>query len=262
MQSFIPHSIYSLTDHMKFASFDIEIAKVIADENPDWRSATPLGITCAAVALSGREDPLFWHGKPQMTAQECCTLVADLRALVKEGYSLLTWNGSSFDFAVLAEESGMYKECAELNAKHIDMMMIVTFTKGYFLGLQKALVGAGLSGKLKHVTLNDGSPLTEMNGALAPKMWAQGEYDAVLAYLKDDVLQPLRLAEIIEDKKMIRWTSNAGKPQSVHVPKLLTVEECFLLPEPDTSWMTSAPTRRQFVEWMLPYIPDHSIHGI
>ncbi len=247
---------------MKFASFDIEIAKVIADDNPDWRSATPLGITCAAVALSGKEDPLFWHGTPQMTRQECCALVAGLQDLVRDGYTLLTWNGSSFDFAVLAEESGMYTECAALNASHIDMMMIVTFTKGYFLGLQKALVGAGLAGKLKHVTLKDGSPLTEMNGALAPKLWAQGEFDAVLAYLRDDVIQPLRLAELIESTKVIRWTSNAGKPQSVAVPKLVTVKECFLIPEPDTSWMKSAPTRRQFVEWALPHLPGHCFAGI
>jgi hypothetical protein len=239
---------------MKFASFDLEIAKVIEDDTPDWRSMTPLGITCAAVALTDKDDPLYWYGKPKMTKEECCDLVTALQRLAADGYALLTWNGSSFDFAVLAEESGMYKECAELNAKHIDMMMIVTFTKGYFLGLQKALIGAGLSGKLKHVTLNDGTPLTEMNGALAPKLWAQGEYDAVLAYLRDDVMQPLRLAEIIEREKMIRWTSNAGKPQCVVVPKLLTVEECFSIPEPDTSWMTSPPKRKQFIEWMLPHV--------
>ncbi len=247
---------------MKFASFDIEIAKVIADDTPDWRSATPLGITCAAVALSGTEDPTFWFGKPQMSREECRTLVTDLQQLVRDGYSLLTWNGSSFDFAVLAEESGMFRECAELNAKHIDMMMIVTFTKGYFLGLQKALVGAGLSGKLKHVTLKDGTPLTDMNGALAPKMWAQGEYDAVLAYLRDDVVQPLRLAEIIERTKKIQWLSNAGKPQSVTVPRLLTVEECFRIPEPDTSWMATPPKRRQFVEWTLPHLPADFYPGL
>lgn len=189
-------------------------------------------------------------------------MVAALQELVRDGYTLLTWNGSSFDFAVLAEESGMYKECAELNTRHIDMMMIVTFTKGYFLGLQKALVGAGLSGKLKHVTLKDGTPLTDMNGALAPKLWAQGEYDAVLAYLRDDVVQPLRLAEIIEQVKMIKWLSNAGKPQCVLVPKLLTVEECFSIPEPDTSWMKLPPKRRQFIEWMLPHLSGHSFTGI
>jgi hypothetical protein len=247
---------------MKFASFDIEIAKVMADDQPDWRSATPLGITCAAVALSGTGEPVFWHGTPQLTRPQCCDMVADLQALVASGHTLLTWNGSSFDFAVLAEESGMYAECAELNAKHIDMMMIVTFTKGYFLGLQKALVGAGLSGKLKHVTLKDGTPLTDMNGAMAPKLWAEGEYDAVLAYLRDDVVQPLRLAEMIENTKVIRWVSNAGKPQSVAVPKLLTVEECFAIPEPDTSWMASPPKRRQFVEWMLPHITSRPFAGL
>ncbi|HLP17445.1 MAG TPA: hypothetical protein VK470_14370, partial [Bacteroidota bacterium] len=240
---------------MKFASFDLEIAKVIENDTPDWRSMTPLGITCAAVALTGCDDPRFWHGRPKLTQEECCKLVADLQAIVAEGYTLLTWNGSSFDFAVLAEESGMYRECVELNAMHIDMMLLVTFVKGYFLGLQKALIGAGLAGKLKHVTLNDGTPLTEMNGALAPKLWAQGECDAVLSYLRDDVLQPLLLAEHIEREKKIRWTSNAGKPQFVAVPKLLTVRECFSLPIPDTSWMKDPPSRGHFIEWTIPYLP-------
>jgi hypothetical protein len=56
--------------------------------------------------------------------------------------------------------------------------------------------------------------------------------------------------------------SNAGKPQIVTVPKLLTVAECFRIPQPDTSWMTSPPQRRQFVEWTLPYLPKETFQGI
>ncbi len=91
------------------------------------------------------------------------------------------------------------EECGELALNHIDMMLLVTFAKGWFLGLQKALTGAGLEGKLKAVTLSDGSELTDMQGAKAPQLWADKEYDAVLAYLKEDVLQPLKLAEYIAE---------------------------------------------------------------
>ncbi len=73
-------------------------------------------------------------------------LVHDLQKLVKNGYTLLTWNGAGFDFQVLAQESGLFEECGELALHHIDMMLLVTFRKGWLLPLQKALEGACLEG--------------------------------------------------------------------------------------------------------------------
>ena len=48
-------------------------------------------------------------------------------------------DGCGFDFAVLAQETGMVKECAELAINHVDLMLIVTFQKGYFLFSKKHL---------------------------------------------------------------------------------------------------------------------------
>ena len=42
-----------------------------------------------------------------------------------------------------------------------------------------------------------------MDGALAPTLWSQGEYDAVLAYLKQDVVMTLKLAEFVQRTKTI-----------------------------------------------------------
>jgi hypothetical protein len=145
----------------------------------------------------------------------------------------------------------MVEECGELALNHIDMMLLVTFAKGWYLGLQKALEGPGLAGKLKTVELKDGTQIVDMAGAKAPQMWAAGEYDAVLAYLEQDVLQPLELAGDIAKTGSIRWLSNNGRPQTVNTD-LKTVIECFSIPEPDTSWMSDPPTRDQFVSW----IPD------
>jgi len=235
---------------MKLAAFDLEIAKEIPDGTADWQALSPLGITCAAVATDGEQGTRFWYGAPQMTADMCRELVRELQALVAAGYTLLTWNGCGFDFRVLAEESGLRAECAELAAQHVDLMLIVTFTKGWFLGLQKALEGAKLKGKLKQVSLSDGTVLNDMNGAQAPRLWAAGEHDAVLAYLRDDVEQLLALAAVVQRAKAIRWTTAGGKPQSVRVPKLLTVTQCAAIPQPDVSWMTNPPRREQFFAWM------------
>jgi len=238
---------------MKLAAFDLEIAKGIPDGIADWRTVSPLGISCASVAFSDCNTPLVRYGVPQMTREDCQMLVRELQGLIDQGYSIVTWNGSSFDFPVLAEESGMYTECVDLAANHIDLMLIVTFTKGWFLSLQKALDGARLSGKVKTVSLSNGTVLKDMDGSKAPELWSQGEHEAVLTYLQGDVEQLIKLAEVVQRDGAIRWTANSGKPQSIMIDRLLTVNECLNIPEPDVSWMTNPPSRQQFVQWMEPY---------
>ena len=76
-------------------------------------------------------------------------------------------------------------------------MLLVTFAKGWFLGLDKALKGAGIAGKVHELTLKNGEMLHDMNGGMAPKLWADGEHDAVLTYLRGDVEQTLALAQNI-----------------------------------------------------------------
>lgn len=234
----------------KLASFDLEIAKELPENMVRWEDYAPVGISCAALALSDNDQVIYWSGIPKLDKSECIQLVHDLRAIVREGYQLLTWNGTGFDFHVLAQESGLYHECGELALNHIDMMLLVTFRKGWYLSLQKVLDGAGLKGKQKEVVLNSGQILYDMDGAKAPGLWAEGEYDAVLAYLKGDVEQPLALAEFISNKKKIVWTSNSGNPMTVCLEKLQSVRECFDIPEPDVSWMDDPPSRSQFVSWI------------
>lgn len=238
---------------MKFASFDLEIAKELPDDFDSWEEYSPLGITCAAVALSDIDEILFWKGIPKLSKLEAQNLVIELIKIVERGYTLLTWNGASFDFHVLAQESGMFAECGKLALEHIDMMMYVTFQKGWFLSLQKALEGAGLYGKLKKVELNDGTILEDMSGSKAPLLWSKGEYNAVLEYLKEDVLQPLQLINKIQKTKKISWISNKGNPQFVSIDRIINVKECFDYPVPDTSWMDNPPSRVNFVKW----IPDY-----
>jgi len=235
---------------MKLAAFDLEIAKTIPENAPSWDPYFPLGITCAAVALEGETEPVIWQGVPQMTRTEVSAMIDALQALVADGYTLLTWNGCKFDFRMLGEESGRWDDAAALAAGHIDLMMMFTFRQGHFLGLEKALQGAGIQGKRKTVQLDNGELLHDMHGAKAPHLWAAGEIDAVLSYLRDDVLQPIHLARNIETTGRIRWTSRSGALQEAPFDRLYTVRECFDLPEPDTSWMRSPPRRGDFIDWM------------
>ncbi len=235
---------------MRFAAFDLETAKVLPENVADLKRYAPLGICCAAIALSDKDDVTVWHGVPQLSPDECQSIVHKLRALVDEGYTILTWNGCSFDFFVLGQESGLLDECSALALTHVDLMMYVTFSKGFYLGLDKALQGAGLVGKAKSVTLTDGTVVTDMGGAKVPQMWADGQHDAVLTYLRADVVKLIELARALETSRAMRWVSNSGRPQSVPVPRFLTVRECLRLPEPDTSWMDNPPKRADFTSWM------------
>jgi hypothetical protein len=235
---------------MKLAAFDLETAKVLPERVDDIKRYAPLGISCAALAFSDGRAPITWKGMPQMSPLECQDLVRDLQRMVREGYTLLTWNGCAFDFEVVAQESGLVEECAALALDHVDLMLIVTFTKGWYVSLEKALQGAGIAGKVKALTLSDGTRIHDMAGSKAPQLWAQGEHAAVLEYLTADVTQLLELAKVVSERKEIRWQANTGRPQSVALPRFLTVRECFGIPEPDVSWMTDPPTRAQFVSWM------------
>jgi len=236
---------------MKFASFDLEIMKEIPEDVEDWQKISPLGISCAALAITGHDQVYYWQDPNGVSKEESQRIVRNLQEIHSNGYIPLTWNGTKFDFHVLAQESGLYDECAELALNHIDMMCMITFTKGWYVGLQKACEGAGIKGKLKEVKLNDGTIITDMHGSKAPEMWNKGEYNAVLAYLREDVFQPLELAHIVLEKGYFKWKSNSGKQQTLKISKMLTVEECFkTIPIADNSWMDDPPTREDFIDWM------------
>lgn len=257
----------------KLASLDIEISDELSTPG---EPGFPPHISCAAIALSDDPDNvIFFSSAPDtehMIDEEVWKLVHAMSAMVNDGYTFLTWNGVAFDFPVIAENlrglKGAYSAlqdgfpCTSIDtvqkiawANHIDMMLLVTFQTGYRLSLDAALAGAGLAGKLHNVTLNNGTPITDMGGAKAPELWRAGERKAVLEYLKQDVLQPLELAKWIEGHGEIRWTSKKGKPMYQCVPQLFTVAEAYrCLPEPgDLSWMSAPILREDYIRKYLPF---------
>ena len=251
---------------MKIAAFDLEIAKDVTGVD-DWKEERPLGISCAAVYLdpplpehgigsnrAGKEDWTrwrFWWGAPYMSRLNCAGMVSDLMGLRAKGYTFVTWNGLNFDFDVLGEESGLPYSASHLAMTHVDLMFIVVALRGHYLGLDKACSGMGVEGKLKSVTLKDGSKLHDMSGARAPELWAEDEFDAVMDYLADDVRSTAELARAIEDRQRLRWMTSRGRLREFPVARLYTVEECLELPKPrNTGWMTNPPQREDMVAWV------------
>jgi hypothetical protein len=161
-----------------------------------------------------------------------------LAFLVEKGYTILTWNGLGFDFDILAEESGMFEECKELALRHIDMMFHFFAEKGFPLGLDAASKGMGLPGKPEG-----------MDGAIAPRLWAEGEYHRVLDYVSWDAKNTLALAMACDEAYCLEWTAKSGRRNTWFSEKWLTVKEAMSLPEPKTSWMTDPWPRTKFYGW-------------
>jgi hypothetical protein len=231
----------------KYLAFDIETAKVIPESVRDWMAQRPLGISCAATRAADAQQATLWHGvtgdgrsADRMGQDDAAELVRHLQQSVADGYTILTWNGLGFDFDILAEESGMTRECAELASGHVDMMFHVLCEKGFGVGLEAAAQGMNLPGKT-----------AGMSGILAPQMWARQQRQEVLDYVAQDVQTTLQLATCCEQQRRLCWISGSGRQQVMPLPKgWLTVAAATQLPEPDTSWMSKPWPRSRSFGWM------------
>ena len=230
----------------RYVAFDIETAKVLPESVTDLMDYRPLGVACAAAAVSGQEEPVIWHGQnggtpaAQMSRDEVRVMVNDLAAWVDEGYTLVSWNGLSFDFNILAEESGMPEECARLALEHLDMMFHVVCRLGYPVALGKAAEGFGIPGK-------SGG----LSGYDAPVFWAQGRYEDVLDYNVQDARLALTIAQESERREEFVWITRRGSKSRMPLDQgWCSVRQALELPLPDTSWMSDPPAREDFLAWL------------
>jgi hypothetical protein len=228
-----------------FCAFDIEIAKDMKDGMDKWRSQRPLGITCAATLTSEGQLNL-WYGKTsdgqpadRMTPADTTALVYYLDEMVKQGFTILSWNGLGFDFDILSEESGEKETCKKLALSHVDMMFHIFCLRGHTLGLDKAARGMGVPGKT-----------AGMSGALAPQYWAEGQRSEVLDYVAQDTRATLGVAQAVENQKVLKWFSTSGSIQRVPFPNgWLTVQGALKLPQPIVRGLSNPLSRHHFTDW-------------
>ena len=230
----------------RYVAFDIETAKVLPESVTDLMDHRPLGVACAAAVVSDRDEAVIWHGADggtpaaQMSRDEVGSLVGDLSAWANDGYTLVSWNGLSFDFNILAEESGMPEECARLALDHLDMMFHVVCQLGYPVALGKAAEGLGIPGKSGGLT-----------GCDAPVLWARGQYRDVLDYNAQDAKLALTIAREAERRSELVWVTRRGTKGRMPLEQgWCSVRQALELPLPDTSWMSDPPAREDFLAWL------------
>ena len=231
----------------KFAALDLETRELIDNDKQGLEKGS-LGITCIGLLLSGQQSPEMWYGKGpneqiagQMTRDQLSDFVDRLKFLVDDGFTIATWNGLSFDFRVLAAESGRFEDCRALAKGHVDMMFNIFCEKGWPVGIAQVASGMGLKGKTQG-----------MDGREAVRIWNEEPHrrQEVIQYAANDVDMTLKLAELGSKQKVLRWSSLRGKPQQLSLPRgWLTCELANRLPEPDNSWMDEPLERSKFTDW-------------
>ena len=229
-----------------YVGWDIEIAKDLPDD-AEWQDYAPLGITCGAISR-GKKVAGVWRSDDNgpMSRGQCRDMVGTLYDLTAKGYLITTWNGLSFDFQVLAMESEMYKQCAELAIMHVDMMFHVVCAKGFGVSLDSVANAMDVEGK------TDG-----MSGALAPILWRNGDYNRVLGYVAQDARSTALVAKACEDNNRMNWITRKGKKSYINLTNgWLRVRDANKLPVPDTSWMDddSIWDRDRFLGWTKEFV--------
>jgi hypothetical protein len=190
--------------------------------------------------LSDDPNVIVWQGQPELGEYGVRGIVDTLDTLFSGGYQLVTFNGAGFDFRVLADGCKVTRiAAARLARTHIDIFFHLFAKLGYSPGLDALARGAGL-----------GSKTEGMDGAKAPDMWQNGQYQQVIDYCIQDTRLTLQLAQTVIERGAAEWTSKSGRPQSVKVDRWLTVMEAVQLPDPDNSWMGDrAWPQSKFIGW-------------
>lgn len=187
-------------------------------------------------------------GNP-MERQAVGALVDLLLDIHQSGHKIVTWNGTGFDFRLLAHESGRFADCAKLAREHYDLMLAVVGMRGHWLAVEKALNGADISVALPSVQLRDGTVVDSVTKAHVPNLWQSGESMAVFKYTDDILTKVLLLAHHVLLSGKIGWIANSGRWNSVRLDRLLTVNECYGLPPVTTAWATSPKTVDSLAGW-------------
>lgn len=234
---------------MKLAGFDLETERAVPS---DRSQSYALGITCAAIWANDLNQlftgKVHYDGRytNRMTVDDARYLATYLLTLAQDGYKIVTINGLSFDFRVLAEECqdpSLGVKLKELAWSHYDPCFQMMCQKGYPVGLEAMAEGFGLEGK------SEG-----MGGLQAVNAWhgSREDQEKVLEYVAQDAKTTLEIASAVLRGGCIRWVTRKGNLAS-HRTRLLEARDAASLPLPRMDWWTGSdpPARKDFCAWAL-----------
>jgi hypothetical protein len=174
----------------------------------------------------------------------------------KEGATVITWNGTGFDFRVvenilrLAGLTERADAAKALAMKHVDLMFQFFCDKGYAVSLgkvAKAMLPSSCNEKL-------------MKGKDAPAEWTSGDPQrqaVVLSYCDMDAKLLGDVAALVSQKGTMKWISKRGNIATWRLPRDFvdcTVQSANSDPLPDVDWMADYEMipwhREKFTAWL------------
>ena len=122
-----------------YIGFDLETVRLPPKRQFDDTTPLNVGISCASLAYS-EHDVKVWQGTPSLTVEQCQDVVAELERINNTAKRVVTWNGSGFDYRVLAEESQLRERCIDLMIHHIQEIRWIAKSSGKPQRLQTPLL--------------------------------------------------------------------------------------------------------------------------
>jgi len=226
--------------------FDIEICDEFdLQRGEDLDEKGPFRISVAAIHDSETGRTRVWHdvdasGAPAAHLDRALarSVLEQLREWQRGGKRIVAWNGLSFDIRWMGEAAGDLALAREIARSLVDPMFQFFCLRGFPVGLQAVATGLGL-------------PLKKlMDGKDAPAEWNRGSRARVIEYVQEDCRITSLVCKAIEERRTIIWRTSKGSLSEQRMPKLLSVEQCLALPEPDTSWMDAPIPRAKFAGWL------------
>jgi hypothetical protein len=229
---------------MKLLSFDIEISNIFElKKNEDLEKYAPFNISVAATAIAGGEERVWYskneegHPALNMAQEQANELLEYLQEMQQRDFMICAWNGLGFDLKWIGHNAKNMKLAAEIALNSYDPMFQFFNQKGFPVGLAKVAKGMGIE------------QTKLMDGADAPKEWADGKHEEVMKYCMGDCQMTNQIIAEILTKKRINWITAKGTTSSTPMPLLKPVHQIINEPMADQSWMDTPLPKSKFYEW-------------
>jgi hypothetical protein len=245
-------------------AFDVELDRLVPES---WNSTNPPLITCAAVHSDEEGTKLFYtksfEGKaPRLGLGDASALLDELWEHSSRGALIISWGGTAVDFRALHfalyGDPERQSKCATLVQNHIDVPIASATDMGIMFGLDAAAQGTG-QGRKSNVISTD-----------APRMWNEGEHDAVLEHVKLDAVLTLKVYKAMMSSMppKITWRTRSGKPKTWmcffvadmgrQIIRLCTVAECMLRPKRSVPFkLPVGMDRDSSVQWIFDALQEN-----
>jgi hypothetical protein len=244
---------------VKLLAFDFELDKPVELEEDEnfWdeqarRHATPgidpFYISVAGLLIQDHNGRMSqpWYGitplgdtASHMSVDDLNKFLLQIVSHAKMGFPIVTWNGTGFDWRILADLTGQHDLVKQLALGSYDPCYQHLIEYGYPIKLQAVAEGFDLAGKT-------------MEGAQAPVLWQLGNFQEVLNYVEQDVVV---LADVVEQSFKKNGLMRVTKTGSVSFNpykygKLLSVRRLLGMPEANHPEDEHYISRKGFDEWL------------